>query len=42
MPQQRKEEESLTVLVNRVAPISMSLAFGQHNWASTVNRTAGG
>ena len=29
-------------LVNRVAPISVLLAFGPHSCASTVNATAGG
>ena len=28
-------------LVNRAAPISVSLAFGPHSYASTVNATVG-
>ena len=33
---------SLAVLVNRAAPISISLAFGPHNLAITANATVGG
>ena len=33
---------SLTILVNWVAPIAVSLAFGPHSYVSTVNATVGG
>ena len=32
---------SLTILVNRVAPISVSLSFGPHSYTSTVSTTVG-